>query len=358
MQHRPFLVLTAALGAGLALAACDRDADRTEPPTATPRTAETAQPVTPTPPPAQAGAAEDPDFYTVQMMVHPTIASACQVIAAKAYFPYDSSKLSWGDRQVIDQVSKCLTAGPLKDAKLRLVGRADPRGPADYNKKLGKSRADAVAEALVKEGIDRGRIEIASRGERGTGDADSRYAYALARRVDMQLVDPDPKRVELTYWDVDGDGRIGRAEFYTWVSGFIGFEGWDADKSGGLDVRETQDAVLGTWDADGDGAITKEEWGFGAKGMFPDDDRFGTFETWDTNSDGRIEGKEWGLGFPDKQIYETWDADKDQAIYDYEFADIVFGRLDRDRDQSLSDEELREADENYWRRRAKQQPAP
>lgn len=355
VHHRSSLTLAAALAASLALTACDKKHEHSQSPTTKAQTAPTTAPTPAEQPPVeQAGVAEDPDFYTVQMMVHPTIASACQVVAAKAFFPYDSAKLSWGDRQVVEQVSTCLTTGALKDARIRLVGRSDPRGPADYNQKLGRSRADAVADALAKEGINRDRIEVVSRGERGTAAADSRFAYALARRVDMQLVDPEPKAVELTWWDADADGRINRAEFYTWASGIIGYDDWDADKSGGLDARETRGAVLGTWDADGDGAISKDEWGSGAKGMFPEDGRFGTFESWDANTDGRIEGTEWDAGFTGKQIHGAWDADDDDLIYDYELAEVLFGGFDKNEDKSLSEDEWRAADPNAWRRRPRQ----
>ncbi len=334
MQFHTTIRLGAFIAAGLSLTACDKKDEA--PPPETKAAAVVAEP------PAEAAEPVDPMFYRVEVMVHPTLASTCQIPAPKAFFPYDSEKLSWGDRQVIETVAKCLESDALKDAGLRLVGRADPRGPSDYNKKLGKSRAQAVAEALEKEGIAKDRIRVVSRGERGTDQPDSKFGYALDRRVDIQVVGAKPAAIELTYWDVDGDGKVGRAEFYTYVAGIIGYDGWDADQSGGLDAKETSDAVLGTWDEDGDGAISKDEWGFGAKGMFPDDDRFGTFETWDVDSDGRIEGKEWGLAFTDKQIAATWDTDKDAVIYDYELVEPMWQRLDADGDGVVSFDELGE----------------
>ena len=59
-------------------------------------------------------------------------------------FDYDEAALLPQDRDVLEQVAKCVTTGPLKGRKLALVGRADPRGETEYNMVLGDTRADAV----------------------------------------------------------------------------------------------------------------------------------------------------------------------------------------------------------------------
>lgn len=51
------------------------------------------------------------------------------------------------------------------NARVRVVGFADPRGGADYNAQLGQQRADSVKAAMVQSGIAADRIETASGGE-------------------------------------------------------------------------------------------------------------------------------------------------------------------------------------------------
>src|SRR5436305_1396388 len=43
-------------------------------------------------------------------------------------FDYDSDDLSPPEKDVLSQIAKCLTTGPLKGRSVDLVGRADPRG--------------------------------------------------------------------------------------------------------------------------------------------------------------------------------------------------------------------------------------
>jgi outer membrane protein OmpA-like peptidoglycan-associated protein len=47
-------------------------------------------------------------------------------------FDYDQFKLRPEDRTALEQVARCITAGPFKGHKLHLIGRADPRGHAEY----------------------------------------------------------------------------------------------------------------------------------------------------------------------------------------------------------------------------------
>lgn len=51
------------------------------------------------------------------------------------------------------------------NARVRIAGYADARGPDAANAALGKARADAVKAGLVAQGIDAGRIETVSGGE-------------------------------------------------------------------------------------------------------------------------------------------------------------------------------------------------
>ena len=56
-------------------------------------------------------------------------------------------------------------AGGFTKAKIQIGGHTDKSGESDYNAALAKVRADAVADALRKAGLDEGSIRVASFGE-------------------------------------------------------------------------------------------------------------------------------------------------------------------------------------------------
>ena len=102
-------------------------------------------------------------------------------------FDFDSAGLQDGDRSVLDQVVSCLTTGPLAGRSVQLIGRADPRGPEDYNFVLGGKRAGAVGDYLEANGVGAAHVAEASRGKldsKGTDEA----GWQLDRRVDIELV--------------------------------------------------------------------------------------------------------------------------------------------------------------------------
>ncbi len=101
-------------------------------------------------------------------------------------FEFDKAELLPADFEVLRQIAECVTTGPLKDASLSLVGRADPRGTVQYNEKLGGRRATNVAVHLEQLGVTSSRMERSSRGELdavGTDEA----SWAIDRRVDIGL---------------------------------------------------------------------------------------------------------------------------------------------------------------------------
>jgi peptidoglycan-associated lipoprotein len=79
------------------------------------------------------------------------IRQACGIVdntERAPHFDFDSSDLSPPERDLLSQVAKCLTEGPLKGRSIQLVGRADPRGEQEYNMELGERRADQVKHYL------------------------------------------------------------------------------------------------------------------------------------------------------------------------------------------------------------------
>lgn len=101
-------------------------------------------------------------------------------------FDFDEASLLPEDRDILEQVAKCVTVGPMKGRKLSLVGRADPRGETEYNLLLGQNRADTVRDYLSHLGVGEEHLAQTSRGEldaEGTDEA----SWARDRRVDIDV---------------------------------------------------------------------------------------------------------------------------------------------------------------------------
>ena len=103
-------------------------------------------------------------------------------------FDFDSSELAPRDREVLGDIAKCLTTGPLAGRRVKLVGHADPRGTPDYNMALGARRANGVANYLKNLGVGPDRLRETSRGELDATGSDE-ASWQRDRRVDLTLAD-------------------------------------------------------------------------------------------------------------------------------------------------------------------------
>jgi peptidoglycan-associated lipoprotein len=145
---------------------------------------------------------QTPAIYTSNLTVSDVIAEACGIQPQQGMttkppkpgetrgvapsFDFDSAALAESDRKMLGDVAKCLTEGPLKGKSITLIGRADPRGEAEYNMTLGESRANTVHRYLVDLGVSRDRARPTSRGEMdATGTNEE--GWARDRRVDIEL---------------------------------------------------------------------------------------------------------------------------------------------------------------------------
>jgi peptidoglycan-associated lipoprotein len=101
-------------------------------------------------------------------------------------FDFDSAQLTPGDRSELDQLATCMSTGPLAGKNVSLVGRADPRGEAEYNMNLGATRATAVQSYLARLGVAGSRLTTTSRGALDAEGHDE-TTWAVDRRVDLDL---------------------------------------------------------------------------------------------------------------------------------------------------------------------------
>ncbi|MEP7051798.1 MAG: OmpA family protein [Pseudomonadota bacterium] len=104
------------------------------------------------------------------------------------HFEYADAALHARGANILDDVAKCLSNGPLKGRTMTIIGRTDPRGSTEYNKQLSASRADAARNYLVQRGVAQNSIRIIARGEQGAMGKNEE-TWAMDRRVDFELGD-------------------------------------------------------------------------------------------------------------------------------------------------------------------------
>lgn len=100
------------------------------------------------------------------------------------YFDFDQSIISMDYRDVIRAHAEYLATHP--QVTIRLEGHADERGTREYNLGLGESRANAVRNMMMAEGVSDGQIIVVSYGEeRAAAYEHNEEAWALNRRVEL-----------------------------------------------------------------------------------------------------------------------------------------------------------------------------
>lgn len=162
-----------------ALAALSIGCAGSKPPVVTPDTQKAANAA-----PAPSSSLPSPTSSNVS--ISDEIRTKCGISDADAYFPFDSARVTSTDHSPLDLVAKCFTSGPLAGHSVKLVGRADPRGPSDYNLTLGQSRADAVSSYLAARGMAKDKAEPTSRGSMDASGTDA-SGWQRDCRVDVLL---------------------------------------------------------------------------------------------------------------------------------------------------------------------------
>ncbi len=100
---------------------------------------------------------------------------------SSVFFSINSSKLN--SKKDLINLESIATAAKNSGCKVVVTGAADSKtGSADYNQKLSEARAQAVADELVKLGVDNSKIEV--RGVGGVGDV---APFNLNRRAIVEL---------------------------------------------------------------------------------------------------------------------------------------------------------------------------
>ena len=92
-------------------------------------------------------------------------------------------------------------------SKLRVEGHTDDKGGDDHNNKLSNDRAQAVADWLAKNGVDKGRMDVKGWGEHKPLEKNDNDAHREAnRRVEFKVWELDGKPTELAKKEAEGGG--------------------------------------------------------------------------------------------------------------------------------------------------------
>jgi len=106
-------------------------------------------------------------------------------------------KFATGSAQIVGQISEQLldeVGQAMKDnaqiKKIRIEGHTDSDGPDDFNMKLSQRRADSVMSALIKRGVDPGRMEAVGFGEtRPIASNATKAGKAENRRTEFNIIE-------------------------------------------------------------------------------------------------------------------------------------------------------------------------
>jgi OOP family OmpA-OmpF porin len=112
-------------------------------------------------------------------------------IREQVQFAYNSDKILDASNFILEAVKKILDENP-QIKKVSIEGHTDSKGGDAYNKTLSKRRAASVAKWLVKEGIDKKRLDSKGLGEERPIDSnDTEEGRANNRRVEFHIVDQE-----------------------------------------------------------------------------------------------------------------------------------------------------------------------
>lgn len=143
---------------------------------------------------AEFEASAEPEAYSpaapneddTQLTVDRSLMESCGLKEAQLYFPYDSAEVKGNGDERVKMMADCLVSGNLKGKELVLVGYTDPRGTAEYNQELGKSRAESIADLLIGAGMPKDKLVVKSAGEREAST--DKNEWPTDRRVEIALV--------------------------------------------------------------------------------------------------------------------------------------------------------------------------
>ncbi|WP_288801131.1 OmpA family protein, partial [uncultured Fibrobacter sp.] len=110
-------------------------------------------------------------------------------IKLEVYFSSGKSKLTANSKRTLRELAKNLNSKERKNERYQILGYTDDRGKESANLKLSQQRANAVVTELVKNGVDKGRLEAVGMGEADPiADNSTAEGRELNRRIMMKRI--------------------------------------------------------------------------------------------------------------------------------------------------------------------------
>ncbi len=120
-----------------------------------------------------------------------TVTSKSIEIGDKVYFDVDKATIKKRSHSLLKQVALTLKANPQIE-KISIEGHTDAQGPADYNRELSQSRAEAVRDFLIAEGMEAERLTAKGFGEdKPVASNKTVRGRVKNRRVEFNIVGGD-----------------------------------------------------------------------------------------------------------------------------------------------------------------------
>ena len=128
------------------------------------------------------GCPDDPDQKVV-------VSKNKIIITEPVYFATSKAKILDQSLPILDEVARVLKENT-QIQLVRIEGHTDSRGSDTYNQKLSQERAESVRKYLMRQGIDRDRLEAAGYGEtQPIAENETPEGRAKNRRVEFTIVD-------------------------------------------------------------------------------------------------------------------------------------------------------------------------
>jgi outer membrane protein OmpA-like peptidoglycan-associated protein len=166
-------------------------------PAKTPETPEATEiPQTPEAPKATETPEPAPPSVAAEPAPAALLAPPKEIALNPVYFAFDNFQLTDDGKRQLDKVYQLMKDYPV--IRVRLMGHADAKGPAEYNIKLSEKRAGTVLLYLTGKGIESGRLETLGLGEKNfaainsnPNGSDNPEGRQLNRRVEYEIISKD-----------------------------------------------------------------------------------------------------------------------------------------------------------------------